>query len=100
MVNKRYREVMALKKEYVAQMPESQRIFDFLEHHYPKLVNAVENSLVPLTNNTVELVICRFDQHYLELAGYDISQIPIARIVRGQLLDWPPETLAELLPSE
>jgi len=147
-VNKRYREVMAMQEEYVAQMPESQRIFDFLENHYPKLVNAVENPLVPLTNNTVELVIRRFDQHYqnmcgfdsietarkylhlfeliyrftpfardnqkdrerppdqrvggkcpLELAGYDISQIPIARIVRGQLLGWPPEAFQELVPN-
>jgi transposase-like protein len=145
-VNKRYRNVMALKEEYVAQMPEAQRIFDFLERHYPKLVNAVENPLVPLTNNTVELVIRRFDQHYqnmcgfdsiettrkylhlfeltyrftpfakdnrpvkgreldirgkcpLELAGYDISQIPIAHILRGQLLGWPSETLRELVPN-
>ena len=150
-VNKRYREVLALKEEYVAQMPEAQRIFDFLEHHYPKLVNAVENPLVPLTNNTVvgQLrwhVVRRFDQHYqnmcgfdsietarqylhlfeltyrftpfakdnrpvkgreldirgkrpLELAGYDISQIPISRILRGQLLGWPPEALQELVPN-
>jgi transposase-like protein len=147
-VNRRYREVMALKEEYMAQMPDAQRIFYFLECHFPKLVNAVENPLVPLTNNTVELVIRRFDQHYqnmcgfdsietarkhlylfelsyrftpfvrdnkkdrerppdqriggkcpLQLAGYDISQIPIARILRGQLLGWPPQTLQELLPS-
>jgi transposase-like protein len=145
-VNKRYRKVMALKEEYVAQKPEAQRIFDFLERHYPKLVNAVENPLIPLTNNTVELVIRRFDQHYqnmcgfdsietarkylhlfelsyrftpfaqdnrpvkgreldirgkcpLELAGYDISQLPIARILRGQLLGWPPEILQQLVPN-
>jgi hypothetical protein len=145
-VNKRYREVMALKDDYVARMPEAQRIFSFLERHYPKLVNAVENPLVPLTNNTVELVNRRFDQHYqnmcgfdgietarkylhlfeltyrftpfakdnrpvkgreldirgkcpLKLAGYDISQMPIARVVRGQLLGWPPETLRGLVPN-
>jgi transposase-like protein len=145
-VHKRYRQVMTLREQYVAQMSEAQRIFDFLERHYPKLVNAVENPLIPLTNNTVELVIRRFDQHYqnmcgfdsiqtarkylhlfeltyrftpfakdnrpvkgreldirgkcpLELAGYDISQIPIARILRGQLLGWPPETLRELVPN-
>jgi transposase-like protein len=145
-VDKRYRKVMALRKPYVTQMPQTQRIFDFLERHYPKLVNAVENPLIPLTNNTVELVIRRFDQHYqnmcgfdsietarkylylfeltyrftpfakdnrpvkgreldirgkcpLELAGYDISQIPIAHILRGQLLGWPPETLRELVPN-
>jgi transposase-like protein len=145
-VHKRYRNAMALKDDYVAQMPDAQRIFDFLERHYPKLVNAVENPLVPLTNNTVELVIRRFDQHYhnmcgfdsidtarrylylfeltyrftpfvkdnrpvkgraldirgkcpLELAGYDISHMPIARILRGQLLGWPSEALKELVPN-
>jgi transposase-like protein len=145
-VDKRYRKVMALREQYVAHKPEAQRIFDFLERHYPKLVNAVENPLIPLTNNTVELVIRRFDQHYqnmcgfdsietarkylhlfeltyrftpfakdnrpvkgrkldirgkcpLELAGYDIGQIPIAHILRGQLLGWPPETLRELVPN-
>jgi len=145
-VHKRYGEVMALQEEHVAQMPEAQRIFDFLERHFPKLVNAVENPLAPLTNNTVELVIRRFGQHYqnmsgfdsietarkylhlfelsyrftpfakdnrpvkgreldirgkcpLELAGYDISQIPIARILRGQLLGWPSEAFQELVPN-
>ena len=145
-VRKRYREVMALKEEYIARTPDAECIFDFLERHYPKLVNAVENPLVPLTNNTVELVIRRFDQHYqnmcgfdgietarkylrvfelayrftpfakdnravkgreldirakcpLELAGYDISQMPLARILRGQLLGWPPSSLPELVPN-
>jgi transposase-like protein len=145
-VRKRYRKVMDLKELYVAQTPEAERIFEFLERHYPKLVNAVENPLVPLTNNTVELVIRRFDQHYqnmcgfdsiqtarrylrlfeltyrltpfakdnrpvkgreldirgkcpLELAGYDISHMPLARILRGQLLGWPPDTLPELVPN-
>jgi transposase-like protein len=144
-VNKRYHKVMALQSEYVTHMPDAQRIFDFLERHYPKLVNAVENPLVPLTNNTVELVIRRFDQHYqnmcgfdsidtarkylhlfeltyrftpfakdnrpvkgraldirgkcpLELAGYDIRHMPIARILRGQLLGWPSVVLKELVP--
>ena len=130
----------------MAHKPEAQRIFGFLERHYPKLVNAVENPLIPLTNNTVELVIRGFDQHYqnmcgfdsietarkylhlfeltyrftpfakdnrpvkgreldirgkcpLELAGYDISHIPIAQILRGQLLGWSPETLQELVPN-
>jgi transposase-like protein len=144
--HKRYRAVMALRNEYVTQNPDAQRRFDFLQRHYPKLVNAVENPLVPLTNNTVELVIRRFDQHYqnmcgfesintarkylnlfqlayrftpfvednrpvkgrkldirgkcpLELAGYDISHMPIARILRAQLLGWPPDTLQELVPN-
>jgi len=145
-VRKRYQEVMALKEEYIARTPEAKCIFEFLKRHYPKLVIAVENPLVPLTNNTVELVIRRFDQHYqnmcgfdsietarkylrvfelayrftpfakdnrlvkgreldirgrcpLELAGYDISKMPLARILRGQLLGWPSGTLPELVPS-
>jgi hypothetical protein len=145
-VRKRYQAVMALKEEYIARTPEAKCIFEFLKRHYSKLVNAVENPLVPLTNNTVELVIRRFDQHYqnmcgfdrietarkylrvfelayrftpfakdnravkgrvldirgkcpLELAGYDISHMPLARILRGQLLGWPPGTLPEPVPS-
>lgn len=144
-VKKRYRQVMALKDAYVAQESESEAIFEFLKHHYPKLVNAVENPLIPLTNNTVELVNRRFDQHYqnmcgfdsietarmylglfelfyrftpfvrdnrpvkgrdldirgkcpLELAGYNISKMPIARILRAQMLGWPSETVKELVP--
>jgi hypothetical protein len=145
-VHKRYLQVLALQRDYVALIPESQCIFDFLERHYPKLVNAIENPLIPLTNNTVELVNRRFDQHYqnmcgfdgietarkylhlfeltyrftpfakdnrpvpgreldirgkcpLELAGYDISLMPIAQVARGQLLAWPPEMLQELVPN-
>ena len=145
-VRKHYREVMALKEQYIAGTPEAGCIFDFLERHYSKLANAVEHPLIPLTNNSVELVIRRFDQHYqnmcgfdrietarkylhvfqmayrftpfakdnqlvkgreldirgkcpLELAGYDISQMPLARILRGQLLGWPSGTLPELVPN-
>jgi transposase-like protein len=145
-VRKRYWEVMALEEQHVAQEPKAQRVFDFLRNHYPKLVNAVENPLIPLTNNTVELVIRRLDQHYqnmcgfdsietarkylnlfelfyrftpfvkdnrpvkgraldirgkcpLELAGYNVSQMPIARILRAQLLGWPPDTVKELVPN-
>jgi hypothetical protein len=145
-VDKRYRKVMALKDQYMTQMPEAARIFDFLERHYPKLVNAVENPLSPMTNNTVELVIRRFDQHYqnmcgfdsietaraylnlfelayrftpfakdnrpvkgreldirgkcpLELAGYDVSRMPIAQIMRVQILGWPPQAIQQLIPN-
>jgi hypothetical protein len=34
----------------------------------------------------------------LELAGYNISKMPIARILRAQMLGWPPETVKELVP--
>jgi transposase-like protein len=145
-VNKRYQAVMAQKDPYVAQHPEAQRLFDFLARHYPKLKNAVEDPLTPLTNNAVELVIRRFDQHYqnmtgfdnidtarsflnlfslfyrftpfakdnrplegrsfdmrgkspLQLAGYDISHMPIAHILHAHLHSWPLEAIQHLVPS-
>jgi hypothetical protein len=92
------------------------------------------------TNNTVELVIRRFDQHYqnfcgfdtietaqlfpgvfekvyrftpfsqdaqprirakcpLELAGYDISQVPMASLCAGWSLAWPLEVDHNLVPN-
>ena len=35
----------------------------------------------------------------LELAGYDVSTVPMAQICRGQVLDWPPEGLGEVVPK-
>ena len=35
----------------------------------------------------------------LELAGYDISKMPLARILRGQLLGWPSASPPELVPN-
>jgi hypothetical protein len=35
----------------------------------------------------------------LELAGYGVSKLPMAQLCRGQLLGWPPEGLAEVVPK-
>ncbi len=127
---KRYEEVMALQKRYVEETPEAVVIFEFLERHWPTLVNGIESKLIPKTNNTVELVIRRFDRHYqnfcgfesiesaqlflgvfeklyrftpfsqdaqpgirgkcpLELAGYDISQVPMTSLCAGLSVAWP-----------
>jgi transposase-like protein/DNA-directed RNA polymerase subunit RPC12/RpoP len=67
----RYAKVMDLRQEYVAATPGSAVLFDFLEKHWPKLVNGIESDLIPRTNNTVELVIRRFDQHYQNFCGFD-----------------------------
>jgi hypothetical protein len=118
--------------------PASLAIFDFLELHWPKLVNAIGSQTIPTTNNITELVIRRFDQHYqnfcgfqsigsaqsylavfeklyrftpfsqdaqprirglapLQLAGYDISHIPLSAICSGLSVDWPTEV--NLVPS-
>jgi len=61
---RRYEAVLALRDKYVAGKPEVAAVFDSLEEHWPKLVNAIESDLIPTTNNAVELVIRRFDQHY------------------------------------
>jgi hypothetical protein len=138
--HKRYAEVMALRERYVQETPGAAAIFDFLERHWPKLVNGIESDLIPTTNNAVELVIRRFDQHYqnfcgfdsietawlflgvfekvyrftpfsqdaqprirgkcpLELAGYDISQVPLASLCAGLSLAWPLEVAQNLVPN-
>ena len=137
---KRYDQVMALREHYVSQKAEAAAIFDFLERHWPSLVNAIESELIPKTNNAVEMVIRRFDQHYqnfcgfesiesahlylavfeklyrftpfsddaqpairgkspLQLAGYDISQMPMTALCQGFSLDWPLEVTQHDVPN-
>jgi hypothetical protein len=68
---KRYAKVMALRGDYVARRPEAASIFDTLERHWPTLVNGIESEIIPRTNNAVELVIRRFDQHYQNFCGFE-----------------------------
>jgi transposase-like protein len=127
---KRYAAVMTQREALVAVEPGLAGVFVTLETHWPKLVNGIESDLIPRTNNTVELVIRRFDQHYrnmcgfesvetasvflgvfektyrftpfsqdaqprlrgkspLELAGYDVAQMPMADVCRGWALSMP-----------
>jgi transposase-like protein len=78
---KRYQEVLALRATYVQATPGAAAIFDFLERHWPKLVNAIESQVIPRTNNAVELVIRRFDQHYQSFCGFE--SIETAHIFLG-----------------
>lgn len=137
---KRYEEVMALREQYVGETPASVVIFAFLEHHWPSLVNGIESEIIPRTNNAVELVIRRFDQHYqtfcgfdtlesaclflgvfekvyrftpfsqdaqprirgkcpLALAGYDVSQVPMASLCTGWSVAWPLEVAQSHVPN-
>jgi hypothetical protein len=68
---KRYQDVLALRATYVQATPGAAAIFDFLERHWPKLVNAIESRAIPKTNNAVELVIRRFDQYYQSFCGFE-----------------------------
>ncbi|MFV9505814.1 MAG: IS66 family transposase, partial [Oscillochloridaceae bacterium umkhey_bin13] len=64
---RRKAKVPALREAYVAAQPEVATVFTRLEHHWPKLVNAIESERIPLTNNTTELVIRRFAAQLSEL---------------------------------
>jgi hypothetical protein len=77
----RYRKVLALRSTTCQATPEAQSIFDFLQQHWPKLVIAIGDERIPKTNNTVELVIRRFDQHYQNFCGFDT--IETARLYLG-----------------
>lgn len=70
-VRKRYAALMALREKYVRTNPDIATVFDSVERHFPKLVNAIERADIPRTNNATELVIRRFDQHYQAMSGFD-----------------------------
>jgi transposase-like protein len=138
--HRRYAEVMARRESFVQDLPQAAPIFDFLERHWPKLVNGIESQIIPKTNNAVEQVIRRFDQHYqsfcgfesiqtahiflgvfdkvyrltpfsddaephirgkcpLELAGYDIRQLPLATLCNGLSIEWPMEAPQNVVPN-
>ena len=137
---RRYQQVLAQRKDLVAQTPEAASLFDFLEQHWPKLVNAIESRHIPTTNNATEQVIRRFTQRYktfcgfesiasarcylavfekvyrftpfsndahqrlrgqcpLQLAGYEVAQLPMAQLCRGWTLQWPASAFQELVPN-
>jgi transposase-like protein len=137
---KRYDAFLSRRNDYIAPEPEVAPLFDSLQRHWPKLVNGIESTIIPRTNNAVELVIRRFDQHYqtfcgfdsldsarrflavfekvyrftpftedaqprvrgkspLELAGYDISQLPMTHLCRGWALAWPLDFHQQAVPN-
>jgi len=79
--HKRWQAVLALRQQYVEENPAAQAIFDFLQQHGLTLLNAVENQLIPTTNNAVERVIGRFEQHYQGFRGFE--SIETAQVYLG-----------------
>ncbi len=71
---RRFDAVFSLKAVYSRATPDSVVIFDFLERHWPKLVNAIGDDHIPLTNNAAEMVIRRFDHHYQNFCGFESLQ--------------------------
>jgi transposase IS66 family protein len=68
---RRYEKVLSQQKTFVTQTPDAVAIFDFLERHWPFLVNAVESQIIPTTNNATEQVIRIFTQHYKTFSGFE-----------------------------
>jgi transposase-like protein len=68
---RRYYKVLSQRTTFVAQTPEAKAVFDFLERHWPKLVNAVDSRIIPTTNNATEEVIRIFTQHYKTFCGFE-----------------------------
>ncbi|UCC76452.1 MAG: transposase, partial [Anaerolineales bacterium] len=71
---KRYLALLHDKENYLQRAPPLQWVFTFLEQHWPTLGNAIESDLIPATNNAVEMVIRRFDQHYQNFCGFESIQ--------------------------
>lgn len=67
----RYAQLLAERPSVVQDMPAAGGLFDFLERHWPKLVNGIADARIPATNNAVELVIRRFNQHYRGFCGFE-----------------------------
>jgi hypothetical protein len=78
---RRYEKVVAQRETFVTQTPDAAALFDFLEHHWPYLVNAIESRIVPPTNNATEQVIRIFTQHYKTFCGFE--NIDSARLYLG-----------------
>ena len=54
--HKRHEAHMAVRNDYVTAQPQVASLIDSLERHWPKLVNGIESTIIPRTNNAVELV--------------------------------------------
>jgi transposase-like protein len=78
---RRYDKVLAQRETFVTQTPDAIAIFDFLERHWPYLVNAIESRIIPTTNNATEEVIRIFTQHYKTFCGFE--NIESARLCTG-----------------
>ena len=78
---RRYERVLAQREAFADHAPDVAGIFDFLERHWPYLVNAIESRHIPTTNNATEEVIRIFTQHYKTFCGFE--SIQSARLYLG-----------------
>jgi transposase len=78
---KRFDQLMTQRQSYIALYPDVAPLFSSLQRHWPKLLNGIESTLIPRTNNCAELVIRRFSQHYQNFCGFD--SLASARLFLG-----------------
>ena len=78
---RRYEKVLAQRESFVTPTPDAAAIFDFLERHWPYLLNAIESRIIPTTNNAAEEVIRIFTRHYKTFCGFE--NIESARLYLG-----------------
>jgi transposase-like protein len=81
MAENHYQALLARREAVTQVEPALEWVYEFLEQHWPHLVNSVENDLIPATNNTTEMVIRRFDQHYQNFCGFE--SIETAQVYLG-----------------
>jgi transposase-like protein len=68
---RRFEAVLTQREHFVSQKAAAASVFDSLERHWPRWVNAIESQLVPTTNNATEQVIRIFNQHYKTFCGFE-----------------------------
>ncbi len=81
MARTRYEALLARREAVTQVEPALEWVYEFLEQHWPYLVNSVENDIIPATNKATEMVIRRFDQHYQNFCGFE--SIETARVYLG-----------------
>ena len=68
---RRYQWLLEFRADMVAAEPGVAAVFELIEKHWPKVVNAIESRRIPRTNNAVEGVIGRLDQYYQNYRGFE-----------------------------
>jgi transposase-like protein len=70
-VIKRMDSFMAKRNHFVTLHPSAGKIFDSIERHFSQALLSIGNPTIPHTNNAVERVNRRFNQHYKNMAGFE-----------------------------
>lgn len=70
-VIKRMDMLMAKRSHFVDLNPKAGKIFDSIQRHFSKALLSIGNPNIPHTNNIVERVNRKFNQHYKNMAGFE-----------------------------